>query len=116
VSANIPNATSIGSGAFNGCYKLASVNMPNLITISGMYAFKDCKELTSVDLSNVTKIDNGTFEGCTKLASVRLPATLPRLVIQMHSRMPRVNSTFQEARFQCINRHRGGRQWRAQLL
>lgn len=40
--------TSIGGGAFDSCYDLTSVTIPNSVTSIGELAFKDCSGLTSV--------------------------------------------------------------------
>ncbi len=43
MSITIPDGvTSIGDGAFSGCYKLANVTIPNSITNIGIDAFRGC--------------------------------------------------------------------------
>ena len=69
VSADVPNATSIGNNAFVNCEKLTSVNIPNAISI-GDYAFNYCSKLKSVSASNVTKIGFQGFSNCGSLEKV----------------------------------------------
>ena len=71
-SVNLPNATSIGVGAFDSCSALTSVDLPNATSI-GNDAFNGCSALTSVNLPNATSIGVGAFDSCSALASVNLP-------------------------------------------
>lgn len=64
----------IGDYAFNCCYSLASVTMPNSVTSIGSNAFNDCLSLVSVTMPNsVTSIGNNAFGYCYSLASVTIP-------------------------------------------
>jgi hypothetical protein len=66
--------TTIGDNAFEGCYNLWSVTIPNSVTSIGDLAFFECKSLTSVILPNsVTSIGGSAFYYCTSLTSVTLP-------------------------------------------
>ena len=88
--------TSIGNEAFNQCYELTSVTIPNSVTTIGKYAFSRCDGLlyftipnsvtsigesaffccyglTSITIPNsVTSIGNGAFDGCYHLTSVTI--------------------------------------------
>ena len=56
--------TSIGDGAFNNCYSLTSVTIPNCVTNIGYFAFSDCSSLTSIAIPNsVTNIGDYAFSG-----------------------------------------------------
>ena len=74
-SVNIPNGvTSIGTMAFQNCSALTSVTIPNTLTTIGSAAFMNCSGLTSVTIPNsVTKISLGAFNGCKKLTSITIP-------------------------------------------
>ena len=59
---------SIGGSAFNYCYKLTSINLPDGVTSIGEWAFYYCYNLTSVVIpDSVTSIGNYAFSGCSKL-------------------------------------------------
>ena len=95
------NCKSIGDEAFNGCSGLETITVAkgdvyedrglnaivstNKIVLGcknttidssikaiGIYAFRGCTGLTSIDLSNVTSIENNAFMGCSGLARVTI--------------------------------------------
>ena len=64
----------IGNSAFNSCYSLASVTIPDSVTSIGTYAFNSCYSLASVTISDsVTSIGSDAFNSCRSLASVTIP-------------------------------------------
>ena len=63
--------TNIGAYAFRDCSQLTSIDLPNVTAIGG-YAFYDCSQLTSIDFPNVTVIGRNAFSSCTNLASIKL--------------------------------------------
>ena len=68
------SVTSIGGGAFQGCYNLTSVTIPNSVTKIGGMAFYNCNNLTIMDIPNsVTRIGGNAFENCKALNSVTIP-------------------------------------------
>jgi hypothetical protein len=55
----------IGNYAFNECFNLTSVTIPNSVTYIGKYAFKFCQRLTSIIIPNsVATIDYHAFFCC----------------------------------------------------
>src|ERR1035441_6787802 len=64
--------TSIGDHAFDSCYNMTSVTIPNSITSIGNWAFQLCTTLTGVTIpDSVTHIGVFAFYNCTNLTSVR---------------------------------------------
>ena len=62
------SVTSIGDWAFNNCYGLTSIEIPNSVTSIGNSAFSDCYGLTSIEIPNsVTSIGYRAFYDCTGL-------------------------------------------------
>ena len=69
--------TDIGNNAFNGCYRLTTISIPNSVKSIGDDAFSDCNELTSISIPNcVTNIGNRAFFGCSGLTSVSIPGSV----------------------------------------
>ena len=63
--------TVIDGWAFRECENLTKVEMPSVIDIWGM-AFYQCSNLSDVDLSNVQTIGEAAFYGCSNLSDVDL--------------------------------------------
>lgn len=64
----------LGTAAFEDCFKLRSVTLPDSVTVIGARAFYDCRSLTSVNLGkNVTGIGREAFSDCRLLSSVTIP-------------------------------------------
>ena len=96
----IPNSvTNIGDDAFNACFGLVSVEMPdsianigdrafagccmtsvvipNSVTDIGECAFNSCIQLVSIELpDSIINIGDSAFGNCTKLASIELPGSI----------------------------------------
>jgi len=69
--------TSIGTGAFENCYDLASITWGNGLLEIGDSAFESDVGLTEIDLPpNTYSIGVSAFEDCTFLKTVTLPASL----------------------------------------
>ena len=62
--------TSIGGSAFENCYYLSNVQLPNSLTLINYSVFEGCTSLTSVTIPDgVKRIHNSAFEGCKRLTS-----------------------------------------------
>ena len=68
------NVTNIGIYAFNTCYSLTSITIPDGVTSIGNYAFNSCYSLTSITIPDgVTSIGSGAFQYCYSLTSITIP-------------------------------------------
>lgn len=68
------NVTSINSYAFNTCYSLASINIPDGVKSIGNSAFGNCFSLVNITIpTGVTSIGNYAFNSCSSLASITIP-------------------------------------------
>ena len=69
--------TEIGDFAFNGCVALKSVKFPNSLHKFGTSAFFGCIALSSIEIPEGTKIiSDKCFFACSSLTSVRLSSTI----------------------------------------
>lgn len=66
---NSYTVTAIGENAFRGA-DIGSVSGGESVLSIGNYAFADCANLCSVEISNATSLGEGAFYGCTSLGSV----------------------------------------------
>ena len=72
--------TGIGEDAFRDCRDLTSVEIPNSVTSIGDYAFGYCSGLTSIEIPNtVTSIGVGAFAGCTGITSIEIPNSVTKI-------------------------------------
>ena len=63
--------TTIGSEAFEKCYSLTSIVVPQNITTISNQAFKECTSLTAINIPRkVTSIGSRAFESCNSLTKV----------------------------------------------
>ena len=79
-SITIPDGvTSIGGSAFRYCYSLSSITIPDGVTSIGNYAFDECYSLSSITIPDgVTSIGDSAFYNCYGLAHLYfLPTTPP---------------------------------------
>lgn len=69
-----------GVGGKNWSAEIKAVRIENGITKIGAAAFKDCENLTRVEIpASVTQIGNSAFWGCKNLKSITLPGGLTRI-------------------------------------
>ncbi len=65
------------SDAFENCYYLKTVSLPDGLLQLGYGAFHQCRELQSVILPNSLKdIDNAVFMSCSGLTSITIPSSV----------------------------------------
>ena len=72
--ARLAGITSINNFAFNSCYSLTSITIPDGVTSISNYAFYSCYSLTSIIIPDgVTSISNYAFYYCYSLMSILIP-------------------------------------------
>ena len=73
----IPNGvTRLGEWAFKFCKNLTSITIPNSVTSISNFAFSDCTSLTSIIIpDSVTSIGNWAFEDCHNVREIILSST-----------------------------------------
>ena len=58
-------------GAFQNCFSLTSINIPDRVTSISVYAFQNCFSLTSINIPDgVTSISSNAFQNCRELYDV----------------------------------------------
>ena len=64
----------IGNRAFEKCYSLTSINIPDSVTNIGESAFAFCSSLTNIDIPNsVTNIGDSAFMYCKSFTNISIP-------------------------------------------
>lgn len=84
--------TSIGECAFKNCRDLTSVNLPKSLTSIGKEAFFGCVSLSAkLEIpSKISAIEDGTFSGCGNVTSVMLPEGLTAIGNEAFSELRRI--------------------------
>ena len=66
--------TSIGDNAFNACFGVENIKIPQGVKRIGIYAFRYCTNLKTINLpSSITYISDGAFCKCYSLESIKIP-------------------------------------------
>ena len=69
--------TSIGTGAFDYCTNLTSIDIPNSVSNIERSTFLKCTSLTSIDIpDSVSNIGQYAFAGCENLTSITIPKSV----------------------------------------
>ena len=72
----IPYTASLITGAFNNCYSLLKIKLPNSASINGGYTFGSCRCLKQIVFPNSTSTGTYCCSGNTSLMNVKLPDNL----------------------------------------
>lgn len=67
------NITHIGYRAFEHCYDLLTIHIPNVETIE-MAAFSQCSKLHSIDVTRLKTLGTNGFTNCSNMLSIDAPA------------------------------------------
>lgn len=66
--------TSIGAYAFDNCFVLSNITIPNSVISIGKSAFANCLHLANITIPNsVTSIGDRGFAGCSSLTNLTIP-------------------------------------------
>lgn len=76
--------TEIGANAFEGCYSLESVNIPEMVTQIGGYAFKRCNSLKSLSLPDLKIVPRGLFYE-SGITEINIPNTVSKIKFEAFS-------------------------------
>lgn len=69
--------TAIDSMAFDTCWDVLSIEIPETVTYIGDYAFQHCSCITEITLpQGIKSIEKGTFSNCSSLEKINMPAEL----------------------------------------
>lgn len=68
------------AAAFNQCYSLLEISLPDSVTEIGYGAFCDCSNLQKVcNLGSITSINDSSFSFCRRLKSITIPSSVTNI-------------------------------------
>ena len=75
---NIPDSvTTIRTNTFNNCYSLTQINIPDSVTSIETSAFQNCYSLTQINIpDSVTSIGASAFQACRSLTQINIPDSI----------------------------------------
>ena len=83
---NTYSVITIEAKAFQNCFNITSITIPNSVTTIGSNAFDGCYGLTTLTIpSSVTKIENSAFNLCTKLSTLIIEDGVENLTLGYNS-------------------------------
>ena len=72
--------TVIGEDAFNRCYDIINVSIPEGVTTIGDFAFQFCSNLTTISIPDtLVTIGASAFDSCYKLTGITLPTGISHI-------------------------------------
>lgn len=85
-SINNENIIAIGKNAFEGCWALTNIEIPNSVTSIGDFAFMGCTSLQNIKIPDgVTHIGANAFDHCIKLASIAISNSVINIAVNAFS-------------------------------
>jgi len=79
-SINSYPVTKIGDFAFQCCYKLPSVEIPNGVKTIGRYAFSECYKMQPPTIpQSVTELQEDAFDRCFEFKTISLPSSITNI-------------------------------------
>ncbi len=89
------SVTKIGEWAFEGCFKLENITIPDCVTSIGDSAFWFCAALTSITIPDgVRRIGKCAFSGCLKLTSITIPKSVTSIGEALFFNSSRIESIY----------------------
>lgn len=82
-----PGTQVICDRAFDNCYSLTNITIPDTVTHIGVGAFRDCLRLSNVSLpEGIMLLGKCAFTNCVSLRSIRLPKQISQIREETFSR------------------------------
>lgn len=86
-------ASSYQGNAFDTCYKLSDVTIPEGIEYISTYTFRDCDLLEHIEFpSTLLKIESSCFSGCNLVGDLDIPASVTEIMGSAFSSCRNLNS------------------------
>ena len=88
----VTDTKQLPAGAFSGCSRIETVNLPSDLQTIGANAFQKCG-ITSISIPDtVNSIGDNAFEECTKLTSITIPNSITSLGCAMFGKCQNLQS------------------------